>query len=274
MWRSLATTRTRARADPRSLLRAFSVDIKPRVAEYDLVVVGSGPSAIQCAMESAKKGKRVAVVDRRSRVGGVCVHTGTIPSKTFREAVLHLSGYRHHGFYGKSYSMKNITIDDILYRVQRVVDSEVDVIKAQLKAARVDYVAGVASFESPHEISVSIGGEEAHGSDLEDVIDRQGDALVAPTRLCADKFLIACGTRPAHNPLVPIDGKVVFDSDQILSGEIHNLPRSLIVVGAGVIGIEYASMVNVLPGHSVAVVDGRPEASVVALMSSPLCCWC
>jgi NAD(P) transhydrogenase len=274
MWRSLGTT-TAARRPALALTRALSVDIKPRVAAYDLVVVGSGPSAIQCAMESAKKGKRVAVVDRRSRVGGVCVHTGTIPSKTFREAVLHLSGYRHHGFYGKSYSVKNITIDDILYRVQRVVDSEVDVIKAQLKAARVDYVAGVARFESPHEISVSTGGDDPHGSDadLADVIDRQGDALVAPTRLCADKFLIACGTRPAHNPLVPIDGKVVFDSDQILSGQIHKLPRSLIVVGAGVIGMEYASMVNVLPGHSVTVVDGRPEASVTTHKGLTVCCW-
>lgn len=250
--------------------RALSVGaMRPQVAAYDLVVVGSGPSAIQCAMESAKKGKKVAVVDKRSRVGGVCVHTGTIPSKTFREAVLHLSGYRHHGFYGKSYSVKNITIDDILYRVQRVVASEVDVIKAQLKAARVDYVAGTAHFESPHEISVSAPeGEQDASGHFEDVLDKQNDKITAPARLRADKFLIACGTRPAHNPLVPVDGKVVIDSDQILSGQIHKLPRSLIVVGAGVIGIEYASMVNVLPGHSVTVVDGRPEVrrSVVVFM--------
>lgn len=152
--------------------------------------------------------------------------------------------------------MKNITIDDILYRVQRVVASEVDVIKAQLKAARVDYIAGTASFESPHELSISMDSTDSD-PDLADVLDR-ADGL-APSRLRADKFLIACGTRPAHNPLVPVDGKVVFDSDQILSGQIHQLPRSLIVVGAGVIGIEYASMVNVVPGHSVTVVDGRPD---------------
>ncbi|POM77033.1 Soluble pyridine nucleotide transhydrogenase, partial [Phytophthora palmivora] len=122
-----------------ALVRRFSTQsLKPQVAAYDLVVIGSGPSATQCALESAKQGKRVAVVDRKSRLGGVCVHTGTIPSKTFREAVLHLSGYRHHGFYGKSYSMKTVTIEDILYRVQRVVSSEEDVVRAQLKAARVD----------------------------------------------------------------------------------------------------------------------------------------
>ena len=118
--------------------------MKPQVATYDLVVIGSGPSATQCALESAKLGKRVAIVDKKKRLGGVCVHTGTIPSKTFREAVLHLSGYRHHGFYGKSYSMKTVTIEDILYRVQRVVSSEEDVVRAQLKAARVDFIPGFA----------------------------------------------------------------------------------------------------------------------------------
>ncbi|TMW67309.1 hypothetical protein Poli38472_012425 [Pythium oligandrum] len=222
--------------------RAFATAIKPQVAQYDLVVIGSGPSATQCALESAKQGKRVAVVDKNTSVGGVCVHTGTIPSKTFREAVLHLSGYRHHGFYGKSYSMKNVTIDDILYRVKRVVDSEVDVIRAQLKAARVDLIAGFARFESEHEISIVNDGNEESVS-----------------RLQADKFLIACGTRPAHNPNVPIDGKVIFDSDQILQGGIRELPRSLVVVGAGVIGMEYASMLNVVPGHKVTVIDGRSE---------------
>lgn len=144
--------------------------------------------------------------------------------------------------------MKTVTIDDILYRVKRVVSSEVDVIKAQLKAARVEYIPGLARFESCHELSI-----------VRDPSDASDDDTAAVSRLRADKFLIACGTRPAHNPLVPIDGKVVFDSDQILSGDIRELPRSLIVVGAGVIGMEYASMLNVVPGHSVTVVDGRPE---------------
>uniref|UniRef100_K3X332 NAD(P)(+) transhydrogenase (Si-specific) n=1 Tax=Globisporangium ultimum (strain ATCC 200006 / CBS 805.95 / DAOM BR144) TaxID=431595 RepID=K3X332_GLOUD len=232
--------------------RGVVSSIKPQVADYDLVVIGSGPSATQCAIESAKQGKRVAIVDKKTSVGGVCVHTGTIPSKTFREAVLHLSGYRHHGFYGKSYSMKTVTIDDILYRVKRVVNSEVDVIKAQLKAARVEYIPGFARFENDHEISIVRDPETGESQEA-------GEITNTVSRLRADKFLIACGTRPAHNPNVPIDGKVIFDSDQILSGDIRDLPRSLIVVGAGVIGIEYASMLNVIPGHSVTVIDARPE---------------
>ncbi|KAJ0389548.1 hypothetical protein ATCC90586_010556 [Pythium insidiosum] len=146
--------------------------------------------------------------------------------------------------------MKTVTIDDILYRVKRVVESEVDVIKAQLKAARVDYIAGVARFETDHELSIVRTADE---------LTIEDETTPNVSRVRADKVLIACGTRPAHNPLVPIDGKVIFDSDQILTGDIRELPRSLIVVGAGVIGMEYASMLNVVPGHSVTVIDGRPE---------------
>ncbi|ETI51860.1 hypothetical protein F442_04942 [Phytophthora nicotianae P10297] len=236
--------------------RLFST-IKPQVAAYDLVVIGSGPSATQCALESAKQGKRVAIVDKKTRLGGVCVHTGTIPSKTFREAVLHLSGYRHHGFYGKSYSMKTVTIEDILYRVQRVVSSEEDVVRAQLKAARVDVVPGFARFENEHEISIVRDDNDQKKKN--GAVSGSSSNLDSLSRIRADKFLIACGTRPAHNPLIPIDGKVVIDSDQILSRDMHQLPRSLIVLGAGVIGMEYASMVNVVPGHTVTVVDGRPD---------------
>ncbi|KAK1931778.1 putative soluble pyridine nucleotide transhydrogenase [Phytophthora citrophthora] len=256
----LWTAATRAAPLRRRLFS--SATLKHQVAAYDLVVIGSGPSATQCALESAKQGKRVAIVDKKTRLGGVCVHTGTIPSKTFREAVLHLSGYRHHGFYGKSYSMKTVTIEDILYRVQRVVSSEEDVVRAQLKAARVDVIPGFARFENQHEISIirddadvkKNGAVGANGSSSNSNLD-------SLSRVKADKFLVACGTRPAHNPLVPIDGKVIIDSDQILSRDMHQLPRSLIVVGAGVIGMEYASMVNVVPGHSVTVVDGRPDVS-------------
>ncbi|CAI5740939.1 unnamed protein product [Peronospora destructor] len=249
----LWTTTTRALLRRRGLARLTPTQMaKPEMASYDLVVIGSGPSATQCALESAKQSKRVAIVDKKTRLGGVCVHTGTIPSKTFREAVLHLSGYRHHGFYGKSYSMKTVTIQDILYRVQRVVSSEEDVVRAQLKAARVDVISGFARFENEHEISIVREDDDKSETNQRSNVD-------ALCRVKADKFLVACGTRPAHNPLVPIDGKVVIDSDQILSRDIHQLPRSLIVVGAGVIGMEYASMINVVPGHSVTVVDGRPD---------------
>ncbi|KAF0696278.1 Aste57867_12976 [Aphanomyces stellatus] len=209
--------------------------------EYDLVVIGSGPSGLQCALESAKMGKTVAIIDKNEDVGGVCVHTGTIPSKTFREAVLHLSGFNHHGFYGKSYSRERITLSDILHRVNVVVASETDVIRAQLKAAHVQIIPGMARFEGLEEVSVT----SSSGGD--------------PTIIRGKKFLIACGTYPAHSPVVPIDGKVILDSDDILDGSKAEIPKSWIVVGAGVIGMEYASMLNVLPGVSVTVVDGRPD---------------
>ncbi|CCI50814.1 unnamed protein product [Albugo candida] len=141
--------------------------------------------------------------------------------------------------------MKNVTIDDILYRVNRVIQSEVDLLRVQFKSARVDYISGHARFEDDHQVSII----EADGPAHEKITKR----------LRASKFLVACGTRPAHNPNIPIDGKVIFDSDQILSWNIRQLPRSLIVVGAGVIGMEYASMLNVIRGHSVTVIDGREE---------------
>ncbi|KAH9184861.1 hypothetical protein AeNC1_013163 [Aphanomyces euteiches] len=237
----------RIRDPVRSVLRQWrfqkagvsSVTLKNK--EYDLVVIGSGPSGLQCALESAKMGKSVAIVDKTEEIGGVCVHTGTIPSKTFREAVLHLSGYNHHGFYGKSYTSRDrITLKDILHRVNVVVASEMDVIRSQLKGASVDIIPGKARFESVNEVSVQ---------------SESGD----PTLLRAQKFLIACGTHPAHSPLVPIDGTVVLDSDDILNATKVDIPKSWIVVGAGVIGMEYASMLNVLPGVSVTVVDGRSD---------------
>ncbi|EQC27866.1 NAD(P) transhydrogenase [Saprolegnia diclina VS20] len=233
-------TKLTRRPNLRSLATRHATTTSLQLKEYDLVVIGSGPSAVQCAIESVKKGKTVAVIDKKAGIGGVCVHTGTIPSKTFRESVLHLSGFRHQGFYGKSYARDNITLNDILGRVNTVVSKEMDVIQAQLKAARVDLVPGLARFENENEVSVE--GDDGQ-----------------PTRLRGKKFLVACGTRPAHSPLVPCDGKVILDSDQILNHGTTKLPKSWIVVGAGVIGMEYASMLNVLPGINVTVVDGRAE---------------
>ncbi|RHY96195.1 hypothetical protein DYB35_002857 [Aphanomyces astaci] len=217
------------------LRRAFGLQ-KPRCAhlstsvspkEYDLIVIGSGPSGLQCALESAKMGKSVAIIDKSEEIGGVCVHTGTIPSKTFREA---------------SYSRERITLSDILHRVNVVVSSEMDVIRAQLKAAHVQIIPGKARFENANEVSVENG-----------TVHRE--AMIYRGK----KFLIACGTYPAHSPVVPVDGEVILDSDGILDASKGELPKSWIVVGAGVIGMEYASMLNVLPGVAVTVVDGRPD---------------
>ena len=203
---------------------------------YDLAVIGSGPAGQKGAIAAAKLGKRVAMIDRKELVGGVCIHTGTIPSKTLREAILYLSGFRERSFYGRDYSVKeDISVSDLAFRVQAVIGREMEVIRAQLKRNRVELVSGTAKFLDPRTLEV------------------QG--VAGTTRVVADHVLIACGTRPAHNPLVPLDGKRVIDSDQLMNAE--RFPRELIVVGAGVIGLEYASMITAL-NVKVTIVEQRP----------------
>ncbi len=203
---------------------------------YDLVVIGSGPAGQKGAIAAAKLGKKVAVIDRKEMVGGVCLHTGTIPSKTLREAILYLSGFRERTFYGRDYTVsKDITVADLAFRVQKVLAREIEVIRAQLNRNRVATLSGTAKFVDPRTIEIA--------------------SVDGTTRVTADHVLIACGTRPAHNPTVPLDGKRIIDSDQLLKGD--SLPRDLIVVGAGVIGLEYASMVTAL-NIKVTVVEARP----------------
>ena len=192
---------------------------------YDLVVIGTGPAGQKAAIAAAKLGKKVAVIDRKEMVGGVCLHTGTIPSKTLREAILYLSGFRERTFYGKDSSVsREITVADLAFRVQKVMAKEMEVVRAQLARNHVVTVHGRAHFLDPHTV-------EVEGSD-------------GTVGLTGEKILIACGTRPAHNPTVPLDGEHIIDSDQLLQGK--TLPRELIVVGAGVVGLEYASMVTAL----------------------------
>jgi NAD(P) transhydrogenase len=204
-------------------------------ANYDLIVIGSGPSGQRAAVAASKMKKRVAVVEARSVVGGVCINTGTIPSKTMREAVLHLTGYNYRSIYGMNYSVKEkITMADLAFRVQSVIKTEVDVTEAQLSRNGIDVVHGVASFIDPHQVRVE---------------GPQGD-----TTLAADRIIIAVGTRPASSPTVPINGKTIVNSDQVL--DFESLPRTLIVVGGGVIGVEYACMFSIL-GVRVTVIEKR-----------------
>lgn len=206
--------------------------------EYDLVVIGSGPAGQKAAIAAAKMRKKVAIVDRRNEIGGVCVHTGTIPSKTFREAVLYLTGFSQRAFYGRDYAVKeNISMSDLMVRVNRVVMREAEVISNQLRRNQITVVDGHARFLDANTIEV--------------------EQLNSPSMLLlAQHVMIACGTRPAHNPAIPLDGQRIFDSDQIIG--IEELPRELIVVGAGVIGLEYASMFAAL-NTEVTLVDARPS---------------
>lgn len=204
--------------------------------EYDLVVIGSGPAGQKGSICAAKLRKKVAIIDRKRTIGGVCVHTGTIPSKTLREAVLYLSGFRQRTFYGRGYVLKDrIAMSDLSFRTQSVMAREVEVIRAQLRRNYVTTLEGEATFIDAHAIEV----RNEEGSHL----------------LHAQHVLIACGTRPAHNAGIPTDGKRIFDSDQVFA--LEDMPRDLVIVGAGIIGLEYASMFATL-GVKVTLLDQRP----------------
>jgi NAD(P) transhydrogenase len=203
---------------------------------YDLLVIGSGPAGQKAAIAAAKLRKRVAMVDRKEMMGGCCVHTGTIPSKTLREAILYLSGFRQRTFYGQAYAVKDeITAQDLSFRVRQVMAREIDVVSAQLKRNHVAVFSGRAEFIDAHSVVVV-------GTD---------DSML----LTADYVLIACGTRPARDAAIPFDGQRILDADQLLDLR-ETSGRSVIVVGAGVIGLEYASMIAAL-NVEVTVVEQR-----------------
>jgi NAD(P) transhydrogenase len=205
--------------------------------DYDLLVIGSGPAGQRAAIQAAKLNKRVAVVERKTILGGVCINTGTIPSKTLREAVLHLSGYREHNLYGASYTVKqNITMADLLYRTDHVIQHELDIVRHQLQRNRVELISAEASFVDANTVRLKY-------------VDGRGWRDVS-----AAHFVIATGTTATKTDRIPFDGKRIFISDDLL--QLDHLPRTLTVVGAGVIGLEYASIFAAL-GVRVTIIDKR-----------------
>ncbi len=202
---------------------------------YDFIVIGSGPSGQRAAIQAAKSGKRVALIEKQQVIGGVCINTGTIPSKTMREAVLHLSGYNYQALYGLNYRVKEkITMEDLAFRVQRVIKTETDVAEAQLTRNGIEVICGVAAFLDPRTVRVQ---------NLQGFSD-----------YTAETFIIATGTKPATSPNVPLNNRTIINSDEIL--QIPELPKTLIVVGGGVIGVEYTCMFAVL-GVRVILVEKR-----------------
>ena len=165
---------------------------------YDLVVIGSGPSGRKGAIAAAKMNKRAAIIERRSvTMGGVCLHTGTIPSKTMREAILHLTGYRQRDVYGDQYRRKrHITMDDLRRKLEQVTQHELDIVRDQLERNGVETFVGKACFVGPNEVEVAT---------------HEGRTLLE-----ADKILVATGTTPARPANIPFDGKTVLDSDELL----------------------------------------------------------
>ena len=206
--------------------------------DYDIIVIGSGPAGQNAAVQAAKLGRRVAVVECNRELGGVCVNTGTIPSKTIREAVLYLTGLNQRAVYGQSYRLKDeITVRDLRERTRFVVERERDALRDRLLRSHVAIVEGRARFLDLQTIAVA-----GHDADEE--------------RLAAEKVVVATGSRPAHPPGIDFAHPMIFDSDEIL--RMARIPESVVVVGAGVIGIEYASMAAAL-GVAVTVVDLRAD---------------
>ena len=203
---------------------------------YDFIVVGSGPAGRRGAIQAAKLGKRVLVIEKGTRVGGVSVHTGTIPSKTLRETALNLTGWRERGFYGRSYRVKQeISAEDLRRRLLITLDHEVEVLEHQFARNRVQHMRGKAQFIDRNTLEV----EKADGEIV---------------RVHGTSILLAVGTRPHRPSSIPFDGKSVLDSDELL--DIKELPRSMVVIGAGVIGIEYATIFSALD-TAVTVVEPR-----------------
>jgi NAD(P) transhydrogenase len=205
-------------------------------SDYDLLVLGSGPAGQRAAVQAAKLGRRVAVVESR-QLGGVSVNRGTIPSKTLREAVVYLTGLSQRDVYGESYRVKeDITPQDLALRTRKVIEREVDIVRNQLARNHIDVVHGTARFVDAHTVAVGGSGGER--------------------RLSADFIVVATGSRPAHPKDVAFDNRTILDSDGLLL--LDRIPPTVLVVGAGVIGIEYASMFAAL-GAKVTVVERRPR---------------
>jgi NAD(P) transhydrogenase len=204
--------------------------------KYDLIVIGSGPAGQKAAIAAAKSGHSVAIIDRKTMLGGVALHGGTIPSKTLREAIIQFSGLKERAFYGDYYTYTakgKISQEDLKTRVRNVEEHEMRVIHDQLKRNRIEMYFGTAYFENEHRVAV-----------VSDDMEKKS--------LEGEKILIACGTRPARHPGIPFDGETIIDVDQIL--DLKEIPDEMIVVGAGIIGLEYASMFAAL-GVEVTIIE-------------------
>lgn len=207
------------------------------MANYDLLVIGTGPAGQKAAVQAAKLGKKVGIIERKAVIGGVCINTGTIPSKSLREAVLYLSGFRQRNLYGTGYRVKDtITIEDLIFRATHVITNEIRIVQDQMRRNRVDMIYGTASFVDQHRLLV-----------------QQASGIVEHT---AHFIVIAVGTEPARPPEIPFDDQSIIDTDALLT--LKRIPQSIVIVGGGVIGTEYASILATI-GVPVTLIDKRPR---------------
>ena len=203
--------------------------------DFDLIVIGAGPAGEKGAAQAAYFGKRVAIVEKAKVVGGACVNTGTVPSKTLRETALHLSGFRQREVYGVDYTLsENVAMADLMHRKRTVIEREHATIEANIRRHNIARFQGAARLTSANDVAITDEGLER--------------------TISAEVILIASGSSPLRPDHVPFDHERICDSDSIL--EIASIPKSLAVVGAGVIGCEYASIFAAL-GVPVTLIDGR-----------------
>jgi NAD(P) transhydrogenase len=209
--------------------------------KFDLLVIGCGPAGEKAGAQAAYFGKRVAVIERAGVPGGSCINTGTVPSKTLRESALYFSGLGQRGLYGIDYSLKeNLTVHDFMHHEREVVEMERRRILKNLQLHKIEYVEGQAAFEDAHAIVVTNGTTGSGGT----------------RRLRGEIILIATGSKPHRPAEISFDDVHTFDSDTFL--QMERIPKSLAVIGGGVIGCEYASIFMAL-GVKVKLVDGRDK---------------
>jgi NAD(P) transhydrogenase len=207
------------------------------MAQYDLLVIGSGPAGQKAAVQAAKLGKTVGIIERKAAVGGVSTNTGTIPSKALREAVLYLSGFRQRNLYGAGYRLKKtVTIEDLVFRANHIIQNEIEIVKDQMARNRIDLIFGDARFVDPHRLLVQQAGTSTHHF--------------------AHVIIIAVGTEPSRPANIPFNGHTIIDTDGLIA--LKHLPTSIVIVGGGVIGTEYAAILAMI-GVPVVLIDKRPR---------------
>jgi NAD(P) transhydrogenase len=207
------------------------------MAQYDLLVIGSGPAGQKAAVQAAKLGKTVGIIERKATVGGVSTNTGTIPSKALREAVLYLSGFRQRNLYGAGYRLKEtVTIEDLAFRANHIIKNEIEIVEDQMARNRIDLIYGEARFVDPHRLLVQQAGTSTeHGAHV---------------------IVIAVGTEPTRPADIPFDGQTIIDTDGLVT--LKHLPTSMVIVGGGVIGTEYASILAMI-GVPIILIDKQPR---------------
>jgi NAD(P) transhydrogenase len=216
------------------------------VQKYDLIVIGAGPAGEKGASKAAQYGERVALIERAPYLGGAGINTGTVPSKTLRESALYFSGLRQRGLYGIDYSLKDhLTIKDFMYRERTVVNKERSMIEQTVRHENITLLHGEGSLRDAHTVRIQSG--------------------VTETEVYGDVILIATGSSPHHPPGIPFDGSLIFDSDTILNMQL--IPKTMAVIGGGVIGTEYASIFTALGIHVTLI---EPRGQIVSFVDSEI----